>query len=188
MTMKLTDDGFEHNRNTTISSYTREANMQKVTDINDVHKMVRYAAMMDEVHVIRAKRRRYSKASHFFHTTHNHTVIYCGLLRLYFNAGKNIRFNQTTAANRYGISREKVRAVLKDGQDTGMLDKDYWPTQKLLDGYEEFVKDVCKETATKLFARNMAVEMMIDAVPFPTTYNMSVSKKIGDHARETGTE
>ena len=178
----VTPEGIETDQDVRkINSGDSAGRRQMLDSTAQINKLVRYAQMMDELHLARAKARQGVGPGAVINKTQNHTVIFIGLIRIYQAVGRGFPITQAYLANRYGMDRSTVKKVLDDFMKDGFLDKYFHTTDILIAKYNEFVAFFCENPATENFSRSVAYGLMLRACPDAPDYE----KQLKIHAGKT---
>jgi len=163
---EITENGLEFKQDIRIvRSCDGDERRQLIADTLTLNRFIRYAQMMDDIHINRVIARAKSNVSFALTKTQNHIVILIGIIRVYNKVGRKFPITQVWLAGRYGINRKTVRAVLEDAISEGLLDENYFPTQPLIRAYGEFVERICNMKSTRTFTRSVGYGLMLEAAP-----------------------
>tara|TARA_R100000700_G_scaffold39998_3_gene54302 strand:- start:3908 stop:4477 length:570 start_codon:yes stop_codon:yes gene_type:complete len=152
---------------------------EKVNAVLDINLVIRYCAMMDEIHVKRVRRRGESLFALAYQKTYNHIVIYTAILRHYGMHGTSKKFNVSKAQERYGLSRATIHNVLSDGRNDGILDNLNRPTESFINGYAKTVLATQELPETKLMARTWTQKILRTETPDNTELSEAASAFYG---------
>ena len=85
---EVTDDGFEAEQNVRkIKTSDPDGRRHMLSSTAEINKLVRYAQMMDELHLARVRARKGSGIRYVVNKSQNHTIIFIGLIRIYQAVG-----------------------------------------------------------------------------------------------------
>ena len=172
----ITDDGFETSQSVRkIKSSDPEGRRHMLDSTAAINKLVRYAQMMDQLHVKRVELRK----DRIITSTQNHIVIFVAIVRIYHAVGVSGTPKQTFLADRYGMDRGTVKKVLDDFVEHGYLNSKHRPTQLFIETYKDFVEAFCLDPATENFCRSIAYGLMLRAAPDEMEYEKQLKKRVG---------
>lgn len=179
----VTPEGIETDQDVRkIKSGDSAGRRQMVTNAANFNKLVRYAQMMDELHIACSRARRGIGPGAVINKTQNHTVLFIAIIRIYQAVGRAIAINQTYLAERYGMDRGTVKTILEDFFRDGFLDANYFPTDLLMEKYNEFVEHFCAAPETENFSRSIAFGLMQRAAPDQPEYEELLKTSAGKPA------
>ena len=180
----VTSEGIETDQHVRkIKSGDSAGRRQMLDSTAHINKLIRYAQMMDELHLARARARQSKGPGSIINKSQNHTVIFIAIIRIYQAVGRAIPINQTHLADRYGMDRGTVKTVLDDFIKDGFLDGKYYPTNILIEKYNEFVDAFCENPATENFCRSIAYGLMLRSCPDAPHYERQLKIDAGVPAR-----
>ena len=180
----VTADGIETDQHVRkIKSGDSAGRRQMLDSTAAINKLIRYAQMMDELHLARARARQGVGPGTVINKSQNHTVLFIAIIRIYQAVGRRFTITQTYLADRYQIDRGTVKKVLDDFIADGFLDDNYFPTDLLIEKYNEFVAFFCENPATENFCRSIAYGLMLRASPDAPAYEKQLKIDAGKPAR-----
>ena len=181
---KITDQGIETDQDVrTIKSGDSVGRRQMLDSTASMNKLIRYAQMMDELHIARSRARQGTGPGAVINKSQNHTVIFIAIIRIYQAVGRSFTITQKYLADRYNIDRGTVKKVLNDFIADGFLDEDYFPTDLLMEKYNEFVEYFCAAPETENFCRSIAYGLMLRARPDAPEFEKQLKIDAGTPAR-----
>ncbi len=177
---EITEDGFEADQNVRkIKTCDPDGRQQMVSSAANFNKLVRYAQMMDELHLARVRARKGSGMRYVVNKSQNHTVIFISIIRIYQAVGRKFTITQKYLAERYAIDRGTVKKVLDDFIVNGFINENYCPTDLLIEKYNEFVNHFCAAPETENFSRSIAFGLMQRAAPDNPEFENTLKKGAG---------
>ena len=180
----VTDEGIETDQDVrTIKSGDSAGRRQMLDSTAAINKLIRYAQMMDELHLARARARQGTGPGTTINKSQNHTIIFIGIIRIYQAVGRKLPVTQKYLAGRYNIDRGTVKKVLDDFIKDGFLDENYFPREILIEKYNEFVEFFCENPDTENFCRSIAYGLMLRARPDAPEYEEQLKIDAGKPAR-----